>query len=374
MCCLRVVPTKTVAAVLFAFSTLNTLAQTDAVWLALRSDDRAGTGTRGDPFNGNTAERLDVLLRAILPRTRIHFGAGTFITRGIQAKDGWRISGLGKDRTIIKLADGTAVGGEGTNYAIISKYFDGVWLKYFELRNLTLDCNREKQPVFFNHKKGCALSAYLVSAKNAKVADVRVRGTWADPGEGFPCMIAHDGSSGNEDRIEISDVENLNPLGYLTAISVLDQHGGSVSGFIRNCLVTDHKDGSAFGSGGWRNFEVSHNRTRNVAIPIVIDTHDYRDVRIHHNRFRNCLGWAILCNGGGVYEGIKIFDNLFEMGPKAGPCVNSGNGRVELDVRRNRIVQTGSAEPIVSKGPNTNATLRGNLVQRSRSDAAAQPK
>ena len=167
------------------------------VWIALCGDDRPGTGSRGDPYNAKTAERLDALMLEIGSNTNIHFGAGTFVTHGIQAKEGWRINGRGKDLTILKLADGTASQTGNTNYPVISRFYDGVWLHHFELCDLTLDCNRENQPVFANNQNGSALSAYLIAAKSATITNVRVRGTWANPGEGFPawsCTMAVPGT------------------------------------------------------------------------------------------------------------------------------------------------------------------------------------
>ena len=334
------------------------------VWIAVRTDGEAGTGRRSDPFNGGTREKLDALLPTIAPGSSIHFEAGTYVTGGIQAKEGWRMCGQGKDATTIKLAAGTLPGTPpGHGRAVIFEYDFQGFLRYFELSDLTLDCNREQQPAFQQSLSGYWLEAWGIAAKSAKITNVRALGTWANPGEGFPCRVYHDGSNDPADRIEIVGCENLHPMGYLTAISVFDQSGGAVSGAIRRCLVTDHKDGSAFGAGGWRNFEVTDNVTQNVAIPIVIDTHDYRKVGIYRNRFLNCVAWGVLCNGGGVYEGIRICDNLFDMGPKAGPCVNTGNARVRLVVRRNTVVQIGAAEPIVSQGPHTVAALRGNVIR-----------
>ncbi len=274
--------------------------------------------------------------------------------------------------TTLKLKDGSAMVGGQENTFVIAKYFDGVWLNYFELSNLTLDCNRDNQPVFVENRRGFALDAYLIAAKSAKITNVRVRGTWANPGEGFPCMVMHDGSSENDDRIEISGVENLNPRGYVTAISVSDQSGGSARGFIRNCLVTDHKDGSAFGSGGWGDFEVAHNVTENVAIPIVIDTHDYRNVRIHSNHFYGCTFGGMLANGGGVYERIRIYRNFFEMGPKAGPCINAGNTAITGEVRANIIVQTGVKEQVIARGPSSRMIERDNVIRRARKGSQAR--
>lgn len=116
------------------------------------------------------------------------------------------------------------------------------------MRSLTVDCNREKQPAFRKNLSGYSLDAWIVAAKSAKITSVRALGTWANPGEGFPCRVYHDGSKDSGDRIELFDCENIHPLGYLTATSVFDQAGGLVSGFIRRCVVTKHADGVAFGA------------------------------------------------------------------------------------------------------------------------------
>ena len=58
------------------------------VWLALRDDHLSGKGTKDDPFDASTAEKLDALMPTIAPKASIHFLAGTFFTRGIQAKEG----------------------------------------------------------------------------------------------------------------------------------------------------------------------------------------------------------------------------------------------------------------------------------------------
>ena len=336
------------------------------LWISLRPDGRNGTGARSDPFDGGNQPRLDALLKAVPPNATIHFAAGTFLTTGIQAKEGWRIAGAGKDSTIIKLIDGALLDiTPGCECCVISHFDFQGFFKYFALKDLTIDCNRSNQPAFKKNLKGYSLDAWIIAAKNAKIENVRAMGTWANPGEGFPCHIYHDGSKSGGDRIEISGCENLNPVGYLTAISAFDQLGGTFSGFIRNCLVTDHPRGSAFGSGGWRNFDVSHNVTRNVAIPLVIDTHNYYDVRIFENRFYNCGAWGVLFNGAGVYENISIHHNIFEMADTAtGPCLNPGRSKGTITVYRNTFIQKNVAAPVLVKGPNMKASVRENTVRR----------
>ena len=188
-------------------------------------------------------------------------------------------------------------------------------------------------------------------------------GTWANPGEGFPCRVYHDGSKDRHDRIEIYGCENIRPLGYLTAISVFDQAGGLVGGFIRHCTVTEHNGGAAFGAGGWRHFSVDHNHVRNVHTGITIDTHDYVDVDISRNHFHNCMR-GVLCNGSGIYRRIRIHDNVFEMAPRTGaPCIDAGYAHFTGQLYRNTVYQRSRAVPIISKGPHTEVVSHDNKVR-----------
>lgn len=334
-----------------------------AVWIALRADHAPGTGRRADPFDAGTQEQLDALMPRIEPNTRIHFGAGTFVTRGIRAKEGWRISGLGKDRTTIKLAAGIATESNDTNYAVIWKYFDNDWLRYFEMSELTLDCNRATQPVFLENRKGAALDAYLIAAKSARITNVRALGTWANPGEGFPCVVMHDGSDYNDDRIEISGVENINPIGYLSAIGAIDQNGGAVTGFIKDCLVTDHLNGTAFGASASRNFKIYNNTARNVAIGVTFDTFPARNLDIFGNRFHNVTGWGVLFNNGSVLKNVKIHDNLIEMTPNAGAVFVGGQVSASVRIYRNRVVQPNPSGGIINGSPKLTGQLRDNVIQ-----------
>ncbi len=338
----------------------------DDVWISIRSDRKKGRGTQLDPFDGSSPERLDWLLGGIAPKTMIHFGAGVFVTGGIQAREGWRVYGLGKKKTILKLANGALVEGTpGSTRAVIFEYDFQGFLRYFEMANLTIDCNRANQPAFQKNLRGYSLDAWVIAAKSAKISNVRAVGTWANPGEGFPCRVYHDGSRDPGDRIEINECENINPIGYLTAISVFDQAGGLVSGSIRDCRVLNHPGGAAFGAGGWRNFKVIGNYARNVGNGIVIDTNDYHHVDIARNHFHGINGWAVLYNGKGVYDDIRIHDNVFEMSPAArGAALRTGDAKTTTRIYDNTFVQTDTKIPILAKGKNTESVLKNNVVRQ----------
>ena len=166
------------------------------------------------------------------------------------------------------------------------------------------------------------------------------------------------------DRVEISGCDNINPEGYLTAISVFDQTGGSVGGCIRNCTVTDHAGGAAFGSGGWKNFAVADNYTSNVNTGITIDTHDYRNVTIYGNQFVNLSQYGIIFNGSGVYDNIAIHDNIFDCSPhgNAANVLVTGNARVAVSLYDNVIKQGKTGFPALAFGPQTSGMVNENTI------------
>jgi hypothetical protein len=162
--------------------------------------------------------------------------------------------------------------------------------------------------------------------------------------------------------VEIDACENLRSAGNLTAICAFDQSGTRISGFIRNCLVTDNPDAAGFGSGGWMNFAVVGNRTRNVGAGIVIDTHDYNDVRIEKNRFYRTRRWGFVYNGKGTYRNIVVRDNYVEMDAGAEWALVTGGAKVDTTIEDNTFISDASACPLLWIGSGTSGHLRGNTL------------
>ena len=132
----------------------HTQAQTlTNIYLAVRTDGIAGTGTASNPFDASTAARYDHLLATYSQNTIFHYAVGTYQTTG------WRFRtrksagtncqhlGAGVDQTVIQLVGATDPTQDGiifgTDYDATA---DG-----FELQNLTLDCNALGNPKFTNH-------------------------------------------------------------------------------------------------------------------------------------------------------------------------------------------------------------------------------
>ena len=175
----------------------------------------------------------------------------------------------------------------------------------------------------------------------------------------------HDGSRNNDDRIEISGVENINPIGCLSAIGVADQTGGSYTGFIRDCVVTDHLGGSAFGASGSRNFKVFNNYARNVAIGLNFDTHPATNLELFGNRLHHVTAGGSL-NNGSVLKGCEDPRQLHRNGPgyarRAG--LRRGPGpSATVQIYGNRVVQPNSKLGIVIGSSKLKGVFRDNVIR-----------
>jgi hypothetical protein len=344
----------------------GTTADQGEIWIAARSDGASGAEAKS--LDGSTQEKFDSIMSEIKPGAYIHLGRGVFVTRGVHLKNNWRIKGSGKNKTTIKLAD-NVLATDGPQYASVLSNFDfeGFYDRV-QISDLTLDCNRANQPSFNKGYRG-SLQALTTAVRHAKITRVRALGTWANPGEGFPFSVLSSGSTDASNRIEIDSCENLDSKGNLTAISAFDQGGGRISGFIRNCLVTNNPNGAAFGSGGWKNFRVSRNRTFNMGAGIVIDTHGYENVLIEGNHFYGTQRYGILYNGSGQYKNIVIRNNFVEMEKSAEWGLVTGNATVTTRIYNNTFIQSSLVRPVFWVGSKTKGILRSNVVDETiRSD------
>ena len=90
------------------------------LWIAVRKDGKAGTGTPDDPLDGGSQPKFDAILHAFwkagTKNITLHLGPGTFETVGSnvcmacdpapgwRTDDGWKILGAGMGNTRIRLA------------------------------------------------------------------------------------------------------------------------------------------------------------------------------------------------------------------------------------------------------------------------------
>lgn len=112
------------------------------VWIAVRTDGKAGQGTLSDPYDGSSQEKFDALVASFGPNTHMHLGRGTYQTAWDHSwvvKDGWSIEGAGMKTTVIQLVPGLT-----KQDKVSAAVFAGVYDKTvtgFVVKNLTIDCN-----------------------------------------------------------------------------------------------------------------------------------------------------------------------------------------------------------------------------------------
>jgi hypothetical protein len=121
---------------------LATTRQANAVYIAIRADEVAGSGTKSDPFNGSSASKLFAVLTALPVNTHLHFAAGTYQIDVVDAdkgviKSGWQIHGAGKSLTTIRLTGSLAVG----TFIWVLRSPGGVFTSNVRVTDLTVDCN-----------------------------------------------------------------------------------------------------------------------------------------------------------------------------------------------------------------------------------------
>ena len=161
------------------------------IWIEARTDGHEGSGTVLDPFDGSEPAKFDAILSAAQPSTLIHIGVGTFVTRGITLKEGFHLVGRGKELTTIKLADGVQ-SSDISSTNVVAFWGPPKPLDYIEVRDLTLDANRAGQPSFQQNLSDHYIGGIITYVRRARIADVRVRGTWGNGSEAFVFAIVHE--------------------------------------------------------------------------------------------------------------------------------------------------------------------------------------
>jgi hypothetical protein len=122
-------------------ATAPVFAQPDReVYLAVRTDSKAGTGTVCDPFDASTQQKFDAIFASFGASTAIHLGPGTYHTKGVASfsvKPYWKIHGAGLGVTRI-IQDFTGQ----IHCTVFDAHADGV-----EIEDLSVDCGFGNQRV-----------------------------------------------------------------------------------------------------------------------------------------------------------------------------------------------------------------------------------
>ena len=166
------------------------------VWVSLRNDGLAGTGTQTDPFDGTTQSRFDAVMAAIPPNSAIHLGPGTFrtaVARPWLVKPGWSITGGGMDVTIVQLA------GNASAITSVSCFSSdpNISTDNVTISDLTIDCNwpelSQTAVIGSNGESKTAVAAsYIFGSNNVieRVHFMNAYGSWGNLNESFGIAFA----------------------------------------------------------------------------------------------------------------------------------------------------------------------------------------
>lgn len=301
------------------------------IFVGNRDDGKDGSGHLFDPFNGSTSTRFDAVHTSLqsLEGIDLHWNAELFqtnvITRTWAPKNGWRISGLGRNVTTLQ-----AVGNATTeNLFTIGDDDNTTNLSGVVIRDLTIDANPSvvgaTATVGSGGEKNYKIGLINIGGSNTlieNVAGINPYGSAANNREAFGIRLYGSNISASVSGNTIRNCIVTSPAGnYGTPYSI---HGYNDTypqinfEFIGN-KATGNNTGlhstSGFTTGGVNLFSVAHGIVSgNFFIDcrgiLYIDTGSITDVKIQGNKcIRAAQGIAITLNGGATGSYITITDN-----------------------------------------------------------------
>lgn len=355
------------------------------VYLAIRSDGLAGSGTKRDPYDASTAAKYTTFLTTLQPNYTFHYGPGIYETYGWlftsrkTAGTGCKHFGAGIDKTIIRLVGASNGPADGVVFG--SSYDDRS--DGFELRDLTIDCNAAAQPKWTSGK------ARFVAAVNTRGSNIRIGkvkvtgfGTRSVGTECFPIFIASDALAGDfSDNVVENCVVTRPAKGNLDGASLL-----SLGPFVaratghNNVARNNHIDVSGsdllYAHGPCAQL-VEDNFIKGCSDGVYIEPvlREGWQVVVRNNRFVDCaIGVSGSAHIGSMVEGYLIEGNRFTDCPMM-VFIRGDDNLIhyrEIIVRQNRFWKSrgmARASRAVYIASTDNAIVTGNVVDSARAGA-----
>jgi hypothetical protein len=302
------------------------------VWVAVRTDGVAGTGTQSDPYDGSTQAKFDAVMSALptTPPIAVRLGPGTFKTNGYAdgVSGGWqprpamKIVGSGIDVTVLQLAGGSA---NAHFYAIGHPVSTGSspsvpnLVDYFEVCDLTIDCNLGT--AFTGTSVACG--AVRIFGNHARVRRLKLI-NWGTRDTSRPCFVvclvtatdlAWVEDCGTEECIALSPAAaNLGPVNVLhaggTEAPPACAPGFGVAPYIRNCFVDAGQSPPSSTieirglSMAWcKAGIIEGNQAHNLTYGTFQQLAGAQDLVIRNNWFKNVNKGILLGNTGAASSG-----------------------------------------------------------------------
>jgi hypothetical protein len=354
------------------------------IFIADRTDGKAGTGSLSDPYDGSTAEKLDTLLRSrsesSVANLIVCIGPGMFQTEGtgdyvigpghvnkdhpagFTLNRGWKIHGAGEDQTTLRLADLFKYpNGKLLEGIILGTYnFDSSGV---EVSHMTLDDNYPALKA--RYKSDLELVAVILRSNlgHQWVHNIHVMNASGEGPEDFPVGISSPTTNAENKGNLVEGVLMDNWHGGLcTAIAIA---GGS--GEVRHNTVIGYQ----IGYGGWSMLDVKFhdNTARQTGYGFNIDSLENSKIEIAFNDIQRPQLYGIVIGGSGNFTDFSIHDNTITAGPKTVyGLVFQGNVQ-GAHVLRNKITANGPSANMTGffekNSKNLNNVFQENVVYSS---------
>ena len=310
------------------------------VWVAVRTDGQAGSGTESDPYDGSTMDKFDAMMgdnSKTPPYTIIHLGPGTFrtaITKTWAVKSGWVVEGAGMSNTAVQMGGNAS----GMHFGISCFASDpNTTTDNVVIRDLTCDANWAEISTTADTgnggEKNIKTGAVVIWGSNnliERVRSINSYGSWANEQEQFTIMLAGPRSADGTNnviqfcRAELPQGNYGNPFALAGWSPYLITHSRVVS-----CTAVGVNDGlgNGFNTGG-------------VNLAYV------KDCQIDSNTFADCYGASYQDTGS--CDGLRVTNNTVIRGWLGVGL--SGDGLLKQNIEisgnnfsiQNRIVGGGS--------------------------------
>ena len=337
------------------------------VWIAVRTDGKAGSGSRSDSFDGATAAKFDALMNGFGANTNIHLAPSTFKTNGAAAyriKAGCKIYGAGMGRTTVQLVDFNDHNHKHEVFAASGDCDD------IEIHDLTVDGNYSILSKMAGWTVGDAVCGIAIFGNNTLIENVESIHMYGDNTKGleeFSILVG--GSSAGDMKSNCKIIKcitreyAITPKagGYTFGPGMAYCNGGE----ILNC--TD--DGAYHGIGGGigKNTLIQGNTTTtNTYVGWYSDTATLEDVTIANNRFAAGL-IPLQWNNSNTGTNIKIINNTFVTANNSNPGNTAAiyldqGGLTNVLIAGNHVEYTGKGnyQFIANGGHNTSLTIKDN--------------
>lgn len=361
------------------------------VYLAVRTDSpAAATGTPEDPFDASTQVKFDAVMAAVPANSIIHILPGTYLTKGITPKSGWRI--YSSPETTWKLDVLSTITNSNKKISILGAESTAL-VSDIVVEGGTWDCNLQNQTITQMAAQAINIIGDNITVKNIKAIN------WGSTKLSSECFVVGVFSNGTTygqvhknvvfDGIEITQPaavthvgtsSPMNPCGGQNVVSGSALSNGWFDGVtVRNCWVHDFNTADAvsyacLNIGGWvRGLHIHDNRFQNLGgnpgntvFPIYMDTGSGLDVVIENNIFDNTVH-GVYTNGGATYvrQRWAIRNNHFlSLANNSGSCVNLSieSAMSDVKINGNTCRSPGQSGSAILVGTATNVAITRNSV------------